>query len=149
MKEVPLSKDNYKWRDWVGRGEWGGGGGGVRPPNLYGDLRFSRYVFFFIHFFNFKYRIYRRGYLKSLLLGWDNVRTYHFHEIILNWYAARTPKNPILGPKMGPKYHIAVITVQKLSQVNENNIWIGYYDQLWYIGTIFMELHQISIQLDP
>ena len=49
------------------------------------------------------------------------------------------PKTFILGPKMGPKDHFAVITAQKRIQTNDNHIWIGFYDQLWHIGTIFMK----------
>ena len=48
------------------------------------------------------------------------------------------PKPPIFGPKMGPKYHFAVITAHKRAQTNENHIWIGFCNELWHIGTIFI-----------
>ena len=48
------------------------------------------------------------------------------------------PWTPILGPKMGPKYHFSVTTGQKRCQRDKNIIWIGSYDQLGCIGTIAM-----------
>ena len=57
------------------------------------------------------------------------------------------PKTPILGLKMGPKYHFSVTTGQKRCQSDKNHIWVGSYDQLGYISTIGMQYYQIGMHL--
>ena len=37
------------------------------------------------------------------------------------------PKKPNLGPKNGPKSRFLVVIAQKLSQANENQIWMRSY----------------------
>ena len=41
-----------------------------------------------------------------------------FHELILNWYSAKTQKFLFWGPKMGPKFHYPVITAHTPKLLN-------------------------------
>ena len=49
------------------------------------------------------------------------------------------PKPPFLGTKIGPKYYFSVITFGKYSKVMKTTKFS--YDQLGYIGKIFIKLN--------
>ena len=65
-----------------------------------------------------------------------------FHELILNWYSATTPKIPILGPKIGPKIAFS----SNNSSETHRNYWKPYINRfLRSIMTHWCSFHELIL----